>query len=227
MQHNGVMQFIAKTTMYEFRCLKPEVCLNSSPVLDPATSVKQKFALSPCPVSSLCWLVSRSSLRELHLTRSPRRLSSSLLRKLEGIIGDVVVTFELQLLDPSPFVYADPGKTLPSVSPLRPHSFLMTVHVACWCTRGRWVLPVDLDEAHCCCCLLADNIRGGVFVTVDRHPQSTCRPVLADPDINVPRLGLFLWRLCLLQGGPRGGPMVLSPLVFCCRSNLSAEANFD
>ena len=41
---------------------------------------------------------------------SAHGLSSSLLRKLEGIIGDVVVTFELQLLDPSPFVYADPGK---------------------------------------------------------------------------------------------------------------------
>ena len=35
--------------------------------------MKQKFALSPCPVSSLCWLVSRSSLRERHLTRSPRQ----------------------------------------------------------------------------------------------------------------------------------------------------------
>ena len=30
--------------------------------------MKQKFALSPCPVSSLCWLVSRSSLRERHLS---------------------------------------------------------------------------------------------------------------------------------------------------------------
>jgi len=101
------------------------------------------------------------------LTRSPRRLSSSLLRKLEGIIGDVVVTFELQLLDPSPFVYADPGKTLPSVSPLRPHFFLMTVHVACWGCRGRWVLPVVLDEAHCCCCRIVENIFWDIKVTSD------------------------------------------------------------
>ena len=31
-------------------------------------------------------------------------------RPADDIIGDVVVKFELQFLDPSPFVYADPGK---------------------------------------------------------------------------------------------------------------------
>ena len=36
--------------------------------------MKQKFASRPCPVSSLCWLVSRSSLRERHLARSPKQI---------------------------------------------------------------------------------------------------------------------------------------------------------
>ena len=49
--------------------------LNSSPLLDPATSVKQKFASRHCPISSLCWLVSRSSLRERHLYAHVRTFS--------------------------------------------------------------------------------------------------------------------------------------------------------
>ena len=58
MQHDGVMQ--AKTTMYEFRCLKPGDVSETSPrIVHPCR---------PCPVSSLCWLVSRSSLREMHLS---------------------------------------------------------------------------------------------------------------------------------------------------------------
>ena len=86
--------------------------------------------------------------------------SSSLLRKLEErpsgtSFGSVRV------------VEHRSTNVLPSVSPLRPHSFLMTVHVACWGCRGRWVLPVVLDEAHCCCCRIVENIFWDIKVTSD------------------------------------------------------------
>ena len=50
MQHNGVMQFIAKTTMYEFRCLKPgdvsetEVRFQAMPHKFPLLACQSKFA---------------------------------------------------------------------------------------------------------------------------------------------------------------------------------------